>query len=222
MGEKTTTNRNQGRFRTVFAWTAVALAFVPSSRTLRAGDDAKPASTPSLPDGRLGLRTAPLLLLSRADVQKDLEMTAAQIASARRAIDDLRARALALKGKSGGEVLPARRAIDEAQARWLDRELSHDQHARLDQIELQWEGPSALVSRKAIAEAVEIDAKQRAIIVRAVGVRDRRRSQGQDIATVEADLAREVLQILTPEQQIRWRALMGRPFHPILANERGK
>ena len=61
--------------------------------------------------------------------------------------------------------------------------------ARLDQIELQWEGPSALISRKAVAEAIAIEPKQRVLIARAVAIRDRRRSEGQDLARVEGTLA---------------------------------
>ena len=221
MSEKSSRSRDRGQdFCRRFG---PAIMLLVGLGTVQAGEETKQAAAAqSLPDSRLGMRTAPLLLLSRLDVQRDLEMSTAQISSARRAIEELHAKATNLKGKTGPEVRAARRAIDEAQSLWIDRELSRDQHARLDQIELQWEGPSAIVSRKAIADVIELNLKQREIILHAVTVRDRRRAQGQEIATVEEDLAREVLQILNDNQKARWRSLMGRPFRPFLSKNSGR
>src|SRR4051812_36210592 len=80
-----------------------------------------------LPDSRLGMRTAPLLLLSRADVQADLGMTREQVADADQAITTLYLKAKALRGKSGQEVIAARRAIDEEHQRWFESRLSEEQ-----------------------------------------------------------------------------------------------
>src|SRR4029079_250908 len=72
------------------------------------------AEPPPLPDSRLGVRTAPLLLLSRPDVQADLGLTPEQTSSAQRTITALYVQATALKGRPDAEVLAARRAIDGA------------------------------------------------------------------------------------------------------------
>src|SRR4051794_37060510 len=79
---------------------------------------------PPLPDSRLGVRTAPLLLLSRPDVRADLGLTSEQALSAERTITELYVQASTLKGKPDAEVLAARRAIDEAQRRWLENQLT--------------------------------------------------------------------------------------------------
>ena len=84
------------------------------------GQDA-PRRAP-LPDERLGVRTAPLLLLSRPDVCADLGLSARQVDDAEAAISDLYVRAAALKGQVGQPAVAARKAIDEAlAANSLDR-----------------------------------------------------------------------------------------------------
>src|SRR5258707_429902 len=88
----------------------------------------------SLPDERLGVRTVPLLLVSRPDVRADLGLDQAQTDAARLAIDDLHRRAGALRGLPDDKVIAARRAIDEAEQRWIATHLSPKQTARLVQI----------------------------------------------------------------------------------------
>ena len=147
----------------------LSVAAIPGSSL---GDDAP------LPDSRLGIRTVPLLLLSRPDVRADLGLNPAQTAEARRAISELHAKAAALRGKTGAEAIAARRAIDEEQRRRLEAMLSPQQQDRLIQIDLQWEGPSALISRKMVAESLNLDDRQRATLAQAVSDRDRRRDPG--------------------------------------------
>jgi hypothetical protein len=181
----------------------LSVAVVPASSL---GDDAP------LPDSRLGIRTVPLLLLSRPDVRADLGLNPAQTAEARRAISELHAKAAALRGKSGAEAIAARRAIDEEQRRRLEALLSPEQQDRLVQIDLQWEGPSALISRKMVAEALNLDDRQRATLAQAVSDRDRRRAQSPGRGGDERQLAEQALAILTEPQRARWRAMLGRPL----------
>src|SRR4051794_35436029 len=85
---------------------AVLLAGVVGLQaTCRGGMDA-------LPDNRLGVRTAPLLLLSRPDVQADLKLSRTQIDDAAEAIRRLQAQAATLRGMTGKKALEARAAID--------------------------------------------------------------------------------------------------------------
>ncbi len=190
------------------------LEIVPAGATLAQGEDWV------LPDDRLGVRTAPILLLTRPDVQADLGMTASQVTAARGIVAELYARAAALRGMPDSQALPARRAIDEAQQSWLETQLSDEQRARLLQVDLQWEGPSAVVSRSWVAELLGLTGDQRARLSEAVARRHAERSQGKQSPKDEVPLAQQVLSVLNPDQQQRWRALLGRPFTVRVAEAR--
>lgn len=194
----------------------VATALVLLSSESRAADE------PEYPASRLGVRTAPILLLSRPDVRADLNLTPAQTASAERTMADLYVKAMALRGKTGPEVLAARRAIDETQERWLNTELSAEQRTRLVQIDLQWEGPSALVSRPVVSETLGLAAEQVAALRQAVEERNRKRVEHGHQASDERALAQRALMLLTAEQKERWKAMLGRPFVPQLAGGRAQ
>src|SRR4051812_7930482 len=130
-----------------------------------------------LPDSRVGVRTAPLLLLSRPDVQVDLRLEPGQVSDAQRMIDDLTKRAASLRGKSGAAVLAERRAIDEAQVDWLSKSLTGNQLIRLRQIELQWEGASAMLSRPTVAEYLKLSSDQRQALVQMISERNAQHSR---------------------------------------------
>jgi hypothetical protein len=170
-----------------------------------------------LPDSRLGIRTAPLLLLSRDDVRTDIGLDQRRASDADSAIRSLHVRARELRGKSGDEAAGARRAIDEEQQRWLESHLSPAQQQRLVQIDLQWEGPSALASRARVAETLGLSQTQRTAIARAVEAVRQKRDAGTFQPTDEVALAREALQTLTEAQRARWKAMLGPPFQPRLA-----
>jgi len=186
-------------------WMSLALAPQP----------ARSESEP-LPDSRLGIRTAPLLLLSRQDVQADLRLSQTQIEAAEVAIKDLYVKASALRGVTGDQALAARRAIDEQQRQWIDTQLSETQRTRIIQIDLQWEGPTALVSRPAVTEMLELTAEQLSTLKKAVTDFRQRRAQGGRSHEVEAELARQTLATLTETQRTRWKAMLGHPFQPQL------
>src|SRR5262249_11908068 len=113
-----------------------------------------------LPDSRFGTRTAPLLLLSRPDVRADLGLGPKQVEESDQAIGALYARAAALKGKTGPEVIKAREQIDAEEQHWLKKHLTEPQYARLHQIDLQWEGATALITRRAVASRLKLHASQ--------------------------------------------------------------
>jgi hypothetical protein len=166
----------------------------------------------SLPDGHLGVRTAPIILLSRRDVQADLQLSAEQISSAQQTIYDLYAQAATVKGKPVAEALAVRRAVDESQERWLEEHLTDRQRARLLQIDLQWEGASSVLSRGWVAERLELTLAQRQTIAEAIGrhrTEPRRTAAGHPDASL---LSKEILSALTPEQQERWKGLLGPAF----------
>lgn len=203
----------QGTTRTVARAAAqlLGLVLVASPATARAWGEFV------LPDAALGNRVPPVLLLSRPDVREDLGLSAEQATEAARIIAELRARAAALAERDGPEVVEARRVIDAAGLRWLDAGLTTKQRGRLDQIDLQWEGPAALVTRPAVAERLKLTAEQRQQLAMAVVHRNRRREHGDDLKAAEGELAREALRILTSDQQTRWNTMLGRHFAVRLA-----
>ena len=161
-----------------------------------------------VPDERLGTRVAPLLLLGRPDVRADLALGAEQAASARRKIAELYERAVAAKDLKGPAAVAARAAIDDSQRIWIETELTAEQQSRLAQLDLQWEGPAALATRGAIAQALGLSDEQRDALVQAI---ERRKRHGLHAADEHA-LARDALAILTPPQRDRWLALLGTPL----------
>jgi hypothetical protein len=187
---------------TALAFLAV-LTMMPATRSAIAGAP--------LPDERLGIRTAPLLLLSRPDVRADLGLSARQAEDAEKAITELYLRALALRGKSGEQVVRGRQAIDEATRVWFETHLTPEQRNRLVQVDLQWEGPSSLVSRPVVADTLGLTPEQRASLKQAVAQSHAARAGGTPVTTVERELARQALALLTPAQKERWRIMLGRP-----------
>jgi hypothetical protein len=179
-------------------------------------------ATASLPDDRLGIRSAPLLLLSRPDVRADLELSPAQAEKAERAVTDLYLRASTLKGKAGGQALAERKRIDDAQRDWIATNLTPKQCVRLDQVDMQWEGPSALVSRISVTTTVGLSPDQVQALKQAVAKRNDARAGGRYTADDERALARQARSILTPQQWTTWLAMLGRPFAPQIALAKDK
>lgn len=193
------------RTRSTTALLVALLALAPSARA---------AEEPPLPDSRLGHRTAPLLLLSRPDVRADLGLTAEQAESAAGAIRSFYVQAAALRGKpTNAETVRARRAVDDEAYHWIDARLSPEQKARLAEIDLQWEGPSALVTRPAVVRTLHLSKEQIAGLNDAIRRRDAARAQGQPNA--DHSLAETALQSLDGGQRETWKGLLGKPmtFH---------
>jgi hypothetical protein len=160
-----------------------------------------------------------LLLLSRPDVQQDLHLSQSQAADAEQAIRDLYIRAATLRGKTGPPAVEGRKAIDEAQRAWFVANLSEEQQQRLVQVDLQWEGPTSLLSRPVVSDTLGLTPGQKTALAKAVGARDAARARGVYTRADEQALARQVLSVLTATQKERWRAMLGRPFAftPLLA-----
>jgi hypothetical protein len=192
--------------------TIVPAGLVLAVALLGAGDhpEAPPASGVAVLNERFGMRIAPIYLLLRPDVQLDLQLNRRQVDGAERLIARLRERGRGLKHKANQAAMAERRAIDETMAGWLRHELSEAQLERLTQINLQWEGASAL-SRSVVAEYLVLGEVQRLKIDRILAERDRRRAAG-GLAPGEFDrFSREALAILTPPQREQWDSLLGPP-----------
>jgi hypothetical protein len=165
-----------------------------------------------LPLSRRGTRTAPILLLSRSDIQRELALSPEFVAQAKTFAGALQRKAAALRGQTGAGLLVARRAIDDEQARWLNQNLSQPQLERLHQLDLQWEGPAALASRPIIAEAMDLTPEQRTSVAKIIADHLNHPTGDSSRRDLEAALSRKVFEILSPRQRERWSALQGTPF----------
>jgi hypothetical protein len=190
----------------------LAVVLVLSAAPAFAGTD----DEPPLPDSRLGTRTTPLLLLSRPDVREDLKLTSDQTESARRAISSFYVKAAPLRGKPDTpETIRERRAVDDAAFGWIDSRLTPEQKVRLVQIDLQWEGPSALITRSALMRDLHLSPEQIATMKRAIHRRDALRAQGE--AKADQILMEAALACLDEAQRTTWRGMLGPAFTPRLA-----
>jgi hypothetical protein len=175
-------------------------------------------------DDRLGVRTPLVFLLIRSDIQKDLSLEPTQIAEANRFAAELYRRALLLKGKAGPGVVAARRAIDEAGNDWLSKHLTPEQRERLGQIDLQWEGVSALLSRPVVIDFLGMTDEQRDQVSRVFSDRIKARG-GQGPWTYEEhlEITRKAIAVLTDKQKHLWAKVLGRPCRFVIgADPRGE
>ncbi|MFM1802597.1 MAG: hypothetical protein RJA81_1949 [Planctomycetota bacterium] len=161
-----------------------------------------------LPDDRRGVRTAPILLMSRDDVADDLGLTPEQRAKTWEMIGRLGNKAAELKGRKDDEALKLRREIDQMQLDWLKTELNGQQLSRLTQIDLQWEGPSAILSRPQVSEAMHLTADQKTRIS-TILQNAQKITVARPLDETLADLTRQVFATLDETQQQAWRSLTG-------------
>jgi hypothetical protein len=180
-----------------------------------------PAGLAPLSDDLIGTRVAPILLLSRPDVRADLALTPAQVRESEALSVELHARALALKGKAGPRYAAERKAIDEAQRAWFEGRLSAAQLNRLFQIDLQWEGRAALVTRPLVGHHLGLSSQQVATLKEAVAARDAARLKGESPGGAEQALAGRIDPLLTPDQKLVWREMQGAPFVPQVTARTG-
>jgi hypothetical protein len=175
------------------------------------GPEAPPADWVALTNARFGMPIAPIYLLQRPDIQNDLQLNQRQIADAREQVGRLIERLLNLKQKPGPAAIKAeQREIDEQMATWLHHELSAAQLERLSQINLQWEGASAL-RLEAIAEYLGLGEVQRLKVGNLLAERNKRWIKGTLKPGEFDQFSREALGVLTLPQKEQWDSLLGPP-----------
>jgi hypothetical protein len=162
-------------------------------------------------DDRLGIRTVPLYLLMRADVQADLKLDPNQVSDSNRAAAVLHAKALGLKGKVGAGIVAARRAVDESQSQWLSAHLTPQQLERLGQIDLQWEGAAAMLNRPVVAEYLSLTPQQRARLAQLIADGRRQRPQIPWTPEEHTNLTRQAISVLSDRQKEQWIQVLGPP-----------
>ena len=134
------------------------------------------------------------------------------MADADRTLNELYQQALALKGQQGQEGRNRKRAIDEASDHWLQTRLTEAQRKRFAQLDLQWEGASAVIKRPVVADHLHLTTEQQTRLSEAVAARNRRRDAGDDLWDCERQLFEQTRAVLTPEQKQGWFAMLGTPF----------
>jgi hypothetical protein len=162
-------------------------------------------------DDRLGIRTVPIMLLLRSDVQADLKLDAQQVTLCYRAARTLYERARALKGQTGQGADAARREIDQKQNEALRRTLNPEQVARLKQIDLQWEGASAMLSRPLLDDSLNLTPEQKETVSKLVSEARSRQTMRPPNFDEHTELTRNAIAVLTDRQKELWIGVLGQP-----------
>jgi hypothetical protein len=164
-------------------------------------------------DDRLGTRTAPIILLTRHDIQADLGLSPQQISEANQAGAEIYWKAFRLRGNRSASAVQARRSIDEEATLWLTTNLTDQQHRRLHEIEIQWEGVAAMLNRPMVTEYLRLTAEQRRSLTQILAARyDPRRSQLPWLPADHENLSRKAVAQLTDVQKQLWNQLLGPPI----------
>jgi hypothetical protein len=187
--------------RTIFP-TLIVLAAGLSGFTLSA-DGSEPT------DNRLGERTVPIFLLIRADIQADLKLSPEQVTECRRAALAFQRKAARLIGRKDAAVVPARREIDEELNQWLTQHLSPQQFARFEQIDLQWEGAAAMISRPFLDDSLKLTPEQKKTLSECLAQRKLQRARGTWTYDDHTNLTRKAIAVLTDTQREVWVRLLG-------------
>jgi len=197
----------------VKALIAIGLALAGFTRVARSGEPL---------DDRLGIRTVPMFLLLRPDVQADLKLDAKQISESHRAASALYDKALRLRGKVGGSIVAARRAVDADQSQWLTTHLTPKQLDRLEQIDLQWEGAGAMLSRPFVAEYLGLTPEQQEKVAGYIAEGKGRRARVTWTPAEHVELTRRAVSVLSDKQRDLWRHVLGPPCRFATTNANPK
>jgi hypothetical protein len=162
-------------------------------------------------DDRLGIRTAPIFLLTRSDIQADLKIDPKLAAACQHVAAGIRHKASALKGARFPAIVAARRSIDEEMSQWLITNLSPEQLDRLDQIDLQWEGPEAMLTRPFYEESLSLTREQREKLTSCLTEARARRAQGTWTYEDHHELTRKAFAVLSEQQRHLWVRILGEP-----------
>jgi len=186
----------------VKALTALGLVLAGFTRVARSAEPL---------DDRLGIRTVPIFLLTRSDVQADLKLDADQISESHRAASALYYKALSLRGNRQAGVVAARRVIDGDQSAWLSAHLTAQQLDRLGQIDLQWEGAAAMLSRPLLRDYLSLTPEQHAKVAGYIAEGHEQRARATWTFTEHVNLTRKAISVLSDKQKDLWIRVLGPP-----------
>ncbi|MCB8933092.1 MAG: hypothetical protein M9921_00455 [Fimbriimonadaceae bacterium] len=197
-------------------WATTAMVFVLVPALLAQGQGG----------GRGGQRGGGAALLRRADVQKELNLSATQIESINAKLPAGQGRGQGAgqtrgqgAGQGGGQ---ARGQNAEARAQMMEAIkgiLDAKQFQRFQELELQRSGPSAL-ARQDVAEKLKLSDAQKESIQsinqeQQQAMRDMRQSGGVDpeeMAKMREETGKKLLAVLTDGQRKQWEGMLGKAF----------
>jgi hypothetical protein len=162
-------------------------------------------------DDRLGGRTVPIFLLTRSDIQADLKLKSEQVTECHRAARAFQHMASRLIGRKDPAVVAARREIDESLTEWLSKHLSSEQLGRLDQIDMQWEGASAMLSRPFLDEGLNLTDEQKKKVRECLAEGNAQRARGVWTFEDHTNQTKKATGILDERQRVLWTRVLGRP-----------
>jgi hypothetical protein len=122
-----------------------------------------------------------------------------------------------LKGKRGPAIVAARREVDTEMSEWLSSHLTPEQLGRLEQIDLQWEGASAMRSRPLLDESLNLTPDQQQKVDQCISATKMKRKQGSWTFEDHVSLSRQAIAILDERQRNLWIHLLGPPCPFMIA-----
>jgi hypothetical protein len=162
----------------------------------------------------------PLMLVRQPSVREELKLTEAQVKQIQEAVEKQSGGMRPPNGKDAMTAPRAARMGRKHQEAFLARVLRPEQAARLRQIILQRQGGFALNSSQTAADLALTELQRQkadGIIEKFTGQQNQSRNARGPEARKQAEEARtaageDLLALLTPEQQDRWKELTGEPF----------
>jgi hypothetical protein len=170
---------------------------------------AKPARGGEPLDDLLGRRTVPIFLLTRSDVQADLKLDPKQVAICSHAAITLQHRALRLRGRKDAGASAARRFVDQEMSLLLSDNLTPGQLARLDQIDLQWEGAAAMLNRPFLDDSLNLTPEQKKKVGECIAEANSQRARGGLTYEDHISHTRKAIAILDERQRNVWIHVLG-------------
>jgi len=164
--------------------------------------------------GRMMGRNVGMMLLMREDVQKELNLSQTQKAKLEQLRQEMQQAMQELRD------LPPEQRRERMQALRQKYDpatiLNETQRKRLRELELQWQGPFALMDpevAKQVGLTEEQQAKIRGIIQEAFqSVRGQPGERMQEFQKAREQAEKKILEVLTPAQREKWQQMLGKPF----------
>ncbi len=174
--------------------------------------------------GRGGGGGGEAMLLQQTSVQEELKLSDEQIQQLTAALLQQRESFGDLRDLSAEERRAKFAEMQQSQRQELAKVLSEEQLSRLKQIALQQRGPQAFgdpevasalgltEEQKQSVEASQADIREQMRELFANGPDGDREAAREKIATLQKEAAEQLEKLLTPDQQAKYKALLGAPF----------
>jgi Spy/CpxP family protein refolding chaperone len=179
---------------------------------------------------------APMTLVNREEVQKELNITddqKAKIADLRTSVRQKQSDARAAANGDRQAMQEATAKINADAAKSLGDILTPDQSKRLRELEIQWTGPSIVVTDKDVQSSLGITDDQKAKLTdlqakqRAANAEARTNANGDPAAMRDAMMKNskimedEINKVLTDDQKAKLAAMGGKPLAKPAPQQRG-